>query len=657
MVSAGFVKLPAMSKAPRAPQALSGRRQLPHLQLNFQADEAQKERAIARPPALATPESSYQPAGTEDASVISSFQDTFTLGEVMGSGSTSTVRRCTRKSDGQLFAVKCVTAADDEMRQFTRDEYELVRSLRHPAIINFRHFYQSPVSAWIVMDLCSGGSLESFTRQNGRLDESTAQQLSCQMLRGVNYLHHKRVVHRDLKPANLLLQRSTAVPPMSPAAAVARESWQLKISDFNSAKRVGKANGILLSDRGTQLYTAPELRFGRLWNERVDIWACGMCVYYMLKKHVPWDIRQPKVADKLLKGELPHMDLQDVSASAESLIRQCLIVDPSDRPTAMFLLLHPFISMGAVIGASGTSPVHRPASIDSPEGLSALVKPPSMQDHASFLAHERASLDDRTIILSSCGILSLGSLFGQESTSSTRRAASWVQTQEQMSRRLSSKSSQGSRSWNVAPGSDARQLASKFFPNIFGESSGNDVSTRGLSISPNAAHRRSHSMYLQTPKAGEKFPRSPHQQLAIARKTAHQSKEPRSFDVLLRLANQRYGNADKELGGPDAPQRDRRSPVATQVPSQQLPEESDLVSPSTMSSEAEWGNQGKEPALQLTSQTQADVKPNRTSEVICWPCFALWRSWVARQERTQSEDLPPDYSAMNHLDLGPPAMD
>ena len=62
------------------------------------------------------------------------FEDVYSLGEFLGAGSMSVVRRrlkrgavsqslrCVRKTDGQTFAVKCVTAVDDELRQFTREE-------------------------------------------------------------------------------------------------------------------------------------------------------------------------------------------------------------------------------------------------------------------------------------------------------------------------------------------------------------------------------------------------------------------------------------------------------------------------------------------------------------------------------------------------------
>jgi len=520
------------------------------------------------------------------------------------------------------------------------------------------------------MDMCSGGSLESFTRQHGPADEFTAQQLSCQLFRGVNYLHHKRVVHRDLKPANLLLQRAStaAVPPVSPATPGATSSnWQLKISDFNSAKRVGKANGLLLTDRGTQLYTAPELRFGRLWNERIDIWACGMCVYYMLKKHVPFDICQKQVADTLLTGELPCVDWHEISANAGNLIRQCLVVDPADRPTAMILLVHPFISMANITGTG--SPVHRAASIDSPESLPAMhrLSKDSKDSASSGLSEpsERTSLaaENRTLILASCGILTFGSRrIGPDSWS--RRAADLVETEEQLQRMSSPKQSDNVPAVRATRSDFSRPPASRFFQ-MFGESSGSTSRSRGLGFSPNmASRRRAHSMYLETPTAGagEKLPRSPQQRFA---KAAKSWKEPRSFDVLLRLANQKFVVASKDLSHP------MEKSALHALPSQQEAKEDGADSPETPTSEGLWSN--KDEAFQSLhcaddsvpeeanlQSIDGAIPATRTSEVTCWPC-SLWRSRTMRRYSNASQEActhgaEPDHSPPM-LDLGPPALE
>jgi len=279
--------------------------------------------------------------GLEQSSQI---DEAFQLGTALGSGTVATVRRVTRKSDGKVMAVKCVSNPDEEIRQFTRDEYEVVRSLNHPAIVRFEEIHETISKVYICMEFCQDGSVQSRVDEHGIFNEGVVRSLGLQMLRGVNHLHEKRVVHRDIKPDNLLLQKGCSI---------------LKITDFNSAKRIGKGDGtsLMLTDRGTPLYSAPELRFGLLWNERVDIWSCGLSLYFMHQGSLPFDSQQPPVKEVLAAGHLPIVEWNGLAFSMQRLIKLCLTVNMQDRPLAMELLLHPVFRMGsdALFGCSANT--------------------------------------------------------------------------------------------------------------------------------------------------------------------------------------------------------------------------------------------------------------------------------------------------------------
>jgi len=194
-------------------------------------------------------------------------------------------------------------------------------------VVSAVQLYERRDDAWLCMELCGGGSVEDRVMQHGAFHQLTATTLSRQLLEGVNYLHEHRVVHRDVKPMNLLLLNEDAT--------------RLKIGDFNSATQLTKrGNSGMLSARGTQLYAAPELRFGLEWNERIDVWACGLCIFFWTRSQLPFNsaIRQN---DRLLrKGCLPPVDWGAMSKPLVNLVRQCLIVPMHDRPSPMELLEH-----------------------------------------------------------------------------------------------------------------------------------------------------------------------------------------------------------------------------------------------------------------------------------------------------------------------------
>ena len=62
------------------------------------------------------------------------------------------------------------------------------------------------------LDVCEGG-----------LDSTIVKSLLYQLLTGVAYCHHHRVLHRDLKPQNLLINRE----------------GELKLADFGLARAFG----------------------------------------------------------------------------------------------------------------------------------------------------------------------------------------------------------------------------------------------------------------------------------------------------------------------------------------------------------------------------------------------------------------------------------
>jgi len=114
------------------------------------------------------------------------------------------------------------------------------------------------------------------------------------------------------------------------------------MGDFNSAKQIGCTNfNAMLTDRGTHLFSAPELRFGKLWNERIDIWACGLCMFFMLHEAMAFDAQSRRVQEAFAAQRRPEIRWGDSSALARNLVEQCLTVKMSDRPPAMELLMHP----------------------------------------------------------------------------------------------------------------------------------------------------------------------------------------------------------------------------------------------------------------------------------------------------------------------------
>ena len=87
-----------------------------------------------------------------------------------------------------------------------------------------------------------------------------------ELLECVQYLHESNppVIHRDLKPQNVLVYEFT------------KNNRFLKIGDFGCAKFTNLNTATHTQGEGTLWYMAPEVKKGRKYNTKADIFSLGI---------------------------------------------------------------------------------------------------------------------------------------------------------------------------------------------------------------------------------------------------------------------------------------------------------------------------------------------------------------------------------------------
>ena len=213
------------------------------------------------------------------------------------------VTRDVRKTDG----------IDQSFSRFLQ-EYEIVRSIRHPNVVHILDLGVTDHYAYLVMEYFSRGDLRAQMRQ--ALEPRRALGYALEIARALEAIHAAGILHRDLKPGNVML----------------RDDGSLALIDFGLAKH--RALEMEITDKGmifgTPHYMSPEQGHGRKVDARADIYALGIMLYEMLTGTKPFNADNPMtIIYKHARRPVPALpeNLQQFTA----LLAGLLAKKPEDR--------------------------------------------------------------------------------------------------------------------------------------------------------------------------------------------------------------------------------------------------------------------------------------------------------------------------------------
>ncbi|XP_047082759.1 mitogen-activated protein kinase kinase kinase YODA-like isoform X2 [Lolium rigidum] len=312
-----------------------------------QNDGGKKKQTHRLPlPPLSISNSSYFPNKSTPASPISvphspgrtetppSPGSRWKKGKLIGRGTFGHVYVGFNSDSGEMCAMKEVTLFSDdpkskESAKQLGQEISLLSRLQHPNIVRYYGSETVDDKLYIYLEYVSGGSIHKLLQEYGQLGEPAIRSYTQQILSGLAYLHAKNTVHRDIKGANILVD----------------PSGRVKLADFGMAKHIN-GQQCPFSFKGSPYWMAPEVikSSNGGCNLAVDIWSLGCTVLEMATSKPPWS-QYEGIAAMFKIGnskELPPIP-DHLSEQGKDFIRKCLQRDPSQRPSAMELLQHPFI--------------------------------------------------------------------------------------------------------------------------------------------------------------------------------------------------------------------------------------------------------------------------------------------------------------------------
>lgn len=107
----------------------------------------------------------------------------------------------------------------------------------------------------------------------GKIVESEAKKILCDLLNGFSELVKDNIIHRDLKPENILINDGV-----------------FKLCDFGFGKLVEGNFGqqMLQTQVGTPLYMSPQILMNKPYTTKSDVWSLGLIYFEMLFGKTPW---------------------------------------------------------------------------------------------------------------------------------------------------------------------------------------------------------------------------------------------------------------------------------------------------------------------------------------------------------------------------------
>lgn len=241
------------------------------------------------------------------------------------------------------YAIKIVDKSHAERGRLDR-ELKLLKDVDHTNIVRLFSVYDVPSHMYFVMELCLGGHLGNLLARQPRkyLDETWAKQLALQLLSAVAHIHSRGIAHRDIKLQNILVDQCTN-----------DRTAQLKLIDFGYGSRFIGALP-MRTKCGTPYTTAPEV-IRECYDERCDVWSCGVVLYIMLCGRRPFealncsgtlaDAGKAAMITNILAGRyhFNHKAWQTVSKQGVNFVKALLHPDYKQRMHSHEALENPWL--------------------------------------------------------------------------------------------------------------------------------------------------------------------------------------------------------------------------------------------------------------------------------------------------------------------------
>ena len=221
----------------------------------------------------------------------------------IGEGQFGQVLLAERNSDNKKLAVKLVQKGTQSIEEYKVNRWEidifkLLQNIQHPNVVQCVDLFEYESQIFFVYEYISGGDLRKICKELKLFPQyytiNTILKFSIQMIEGMKVLHKYGVIHRDIKTTNMVVE----VFPSNKKSGNNNSGWEVdysnidnsevKVIDFGLSRILGKFESST-DPYGSLCFKAPELIKHEPYDFKVDVWAIGITIYYLVYKELPFE--------------------------------------------------------------------------------------------------------------------------------------------------------------------------------------------------------------------------------------------------------------------------------------------------------------------------------------------------------------------------------
>ena len=187
------------------------------------------------------------------------------------------------REQGTLVVPRSTDVADDFIwgrERFLDEARTLAKLGRAPAIVRVFDFLEANGTAYMVMALAEGETLEHRLRRDGVMPSPVVEQLLRPLLDGLEQVHAIGFLHRDIKPANIILDDNNAPT----------------LIDFGASRAAMVGRSTAMTAIFTPGYAAAEQFTSAQQGPWTDIYGLSATLYQTITGKVP-----PSAFDRILQ--------------------------------------------------------------------------------------------------------------------------------------------------------------------------------------------------------------------------------------------------------------------------------------------------------------------------------------------------------------------